>query len=121
MVIQKKLNPSFGTFEFRTYVISNAVFVVIIQALNGTRTPKKWDRFLMKQNIQHGPKNFDELLQQLHFVFDDLEEIYFAGGEPMLMEEHYAILDLLLKHGKTDVKLRYATNFSQTVYKEETF
>ena len=67
--------------------------------------------------IQHGPKNFDELLQQLHFVFDDLEEIYFAGGEPMLLEEHYAILDLLLKHGKTDVKLRYATNFSQTVYK----
>lgn len=67
--------------------------------------------------IQHGPKNFDELLEQLLFVFDDLEEIYFAGGEPLLMEEHWAILDLLLQHGKTDVKLRYATNFSQTIYK----
>ncbi|PHR37124.1 MAG: hypothetical protein COA38_00090 [Fluviicola sp.] len=67
--------------------------------------------------IQHGPKNFNELLEQLLFVFDDLEEIYFAGGEPLLMEEHWAILDLLLEHGKTDVKLRYATNFSQTVYK----
>lgn len=67
--------------------------------------------------IQHGPKNFDELLQQLEFVIDDLEEIYFAGGEPLLLEEHYQILDLLIERGKTDVKLRYSTNFSQTVFR----
>jgi radical SAM protein with 4Fe4S-binding SPASM domain len=67
--------------------------------------------------IHRGPKDFDLLLQQLDFVVPDLEEIYFAGGEPLIMEEHYRILDLLIERGLTHVKLRYATNFSQTVYK----
>lgn len=67
--------------------------------------------------IHRGPKNFDLLLDQLEFVLPDLEEIYFAGGEPLIMEEHYRILDLLVEKGLTDVKLRYATNFSQTIYK----
>lgn len=67
--------------------------------------------------IHRGPKDFDALLQQLDFVIPDLEEIYFAGGEPLIMEEHYRILDILLERGLTEVKLRYATNFSQTIFK----
>jgi radical SAM protein with 4Fe4S-binding SPASM domain len=67
--------------------------------------------------IHRGPKDFDKLLQQLDFVIPDLEEIYFAGGEPLIMEEHYRILDLLIERGLCHVKLRYATNFSQSVYK----
>lgn len=67
--------------------------------------------------IHRGPKDFDSLLQQLDFVIPDLEEIYFAGGEPLIMEEHYRILDILLERGLSHVKLRYATNFSQTIYK----
>lgn len=67
--------------------------------------------------IHRGPKDFDSVLLQLEFVLPDLEEIYFAGGEPLIMEEHYRILEILLERGLTNVKLRYATNFSQTVYK----
>ncbi|MDB5282354.1 MAG: hypothetical protein JWO06_1429 [Bacteroidota bacterium] len=40
------------------------------------------------------------------------EEIYFAGGEPMLMEQHYRVLDMLLEMGLTKTYLRYNTNFS---------
>lgn len=55
--------------------------------------------------------------QYLERFFDVVEEIYFAGGEPLLMDEHYFILDKLIELGRTDVKLRYNTNLSKMSYK----
>lgn len=49
--------------------------------------------------------------------FDCVEEIYFAGGEPLMMEDHYIILEELIKRGRTDVTLRYSTNFSILKFK----
>jgi MoaA/NifB/PqqE/SkfB family radical SAM enzyme len=46
-----------------------------------------------------------------------LEEVYFAGGEPLMMEEHYRLLDLLLERGRADVALSYNTNLSVLAYK----
>lgn len=46
-----------------------------------------------------------------------VDEIYFAGGEPLIMPEHYQILDKLLELGRTDVNIRYSTNFSKLIYK----
>lgn len=48
----------------------------------------------------------------------DVEEIYFAGGEPLVMEEHYIILEKLIEAGRTDVRLRYNTNFSHLKFKK---
>ena len=49
---------------------------------------------------------------------DDVEEIYFAGGEPLLMEEHYYILEKLLERGNTNVRLRYNTNLGYLKFKK---
>lgn len=52
----------------------------------------------------------------LHMMEDHykcVDEVYFAGGEPLLMPEHYQILDKLLELGRTDVQIRYSTNFSR--------
>ena len=49
---------------------------------------------------------------------DDVEEIYFAGGEPLLMAEHYQILDKLIAKERYDVFLRYNTNMSTLKYKD---
>lgn len=54
---------------------------------------------------------------QLHQYLPTVQEFYFAGGEPLIMEEHYRILELLIEAGRTDVKLRYNTNFSNLKYK----
>jgi sulfatase maturation enzyme AslB (radical SAM superfamily) len=43
-----------------------------------------------------------------------VEQIYFAGGEPLLMEEHYRILDELVRRKRFDVRLIYNTNFTHT-------
>lgn len=48
---------------------------------------------------------------------DELDNIYFAGGEPLIMYEHYKILDLLLEHKKHDVNISYNSNLSTLKFK----
>jgi organic radical activating enzyme len=52
--------------------------------------------------------------EQLVEHIDHVEQIYFAGGEPLLMDEHYRILDELVRRKKFDVRLIYNTNFTHT-------
>ncbi|MFO1088010.1 MAG: twitch domain-containing radical SAM protein [Hyphomicrobiales bacterium] len=52
------------------------------------------------------------LLAQLGESIDCLQSVYFAGGEPLLMQEHYSFLDLLIGRGRTDVELSYNSNMS---------
>lgn len=56
---------------------------------------------------------WDQLVPHLDYV----EQIYFAGGEPMMMEEHYRILEELERRGRFDVRLIYNTNFTQVKLK----
>lgn len=65
-------------------------------------------------NIQqvNNTSNFTFLKEQVKHV----EEIYFAGGEPLMMPEHWQTLDMLVEHKKFNVKLSYNTNASTLVY-----
>ena len=45
------------------------------------------------------------------------QEIYFAGGEPLVTEEHYLLLDCLIKN-KVNPTLRYNTNLSLLKFKK---
>jgi len=65
-----------------------------------------------------GGKNNDDLYDQFLPYLKDIEEFYFAGGEPLLTDKHYDILEYLISIGKTDVKLRYNTNLSSLTYKK---
>lgn len=58
---------------------------------------------------------WDQLVEHI----DHVEQIYFAGGEPLLMEEHYKILDELVKRQKFNVRLIYNTNFTHTNLKDK--
>lgn len=59
------------------------------------------------------------VLDELEPLFDIVEEIYFAGGEPLIMDDHYYILEKLIKLKKTDVRLVYSTNLSVLRYKNK--
>jgi len=63
----------------------------------------------------------DISVDDLHAVIDQqidhVEEIYFAGGEPLLMDEHYYILQKLIDRGRRDVRLRYNTNLLKIRHK----
>ena len=52
------------------------------------------------------------------FVNSELQSIYFAGGEPLIMPEHYEILDRLIQIQNRDLNIRYNTNLSMLTYKQ---
>jgi hypothetical protein len=57
------------------------------------------------------------LWSQLEPLIPHVEEIYFAGGEPLIIDDYYALLDALVERKMFQVRLRYNTNFSATVHK----
>lgn len=59
-----------------------------------------------------------DVVAQLTPYLKTLEVIYFAGGEPLLMKEHYQILEWLIENHCTDVQLNYTTNFSVTRFQK---
>lgn len=58
-----------------------------------------------------------DLMEYVDKFIDSVEEIYFAGGEPLIMPEHYQILEKLIEKNRYDVFLRYNTNMSTLKYK----
>lgn len=66
---------------------------------------------LTKLTKSRPPVNYlDDYLADLNFV-------YFAGGEPLISEDHWNILDKLIEIGNTDIRLRYNTNLTVLEYK----
>jgi len=61
--------------------------------------------------------NDQDLFAQLENHFETLEEVYFAGGEPLLEPNHYQFLEILLEKKRTDIRLLYTTNFSTLRFK----
>ena len=58
-----------------------------------------------------------DLMPYVDQFIDVVEEVYFAGGEPLMMPEHYQVLDKLMENNRYDVFLRYNTNLSTIKYK----
>ena len=69
--------------------------------------------------IEHAGRTQMDVWEQLEPYLEHVEHIYFAGGEPLIMEEHYRILNALLGCGKKDVRLIYNTNFTELTFKKQ--
>jgi MoaA/NifB/PqqE/SkfB family radical SAM enzyme len=67
--------------------------------------------------LNYAGRTETDMWQQLETHLDYVEQIYFAGGEPLLMEEHYRILEELVRRKRFDVRLIYNTNFTHTELK----
>lgn len=79
-----------------------------------------------QENLRHGfsttpvPKfNNTILLEDIVSQVKNMDSAYFAGGEPLIMEEHYVLLEEMIKQGRTDIKLVYNTNLSTIKFKNK--
>ena len=70
--------------------------------------------------LRYAGRTETDIWEQLIPHLDHVEQIYFAGGEPLMMAEHYNILDELERRGRWDVRLIYNTNFTHTRLKDRT-
>jgi hypothetical protein len=80
----------------------------------GPYNSSKWHQEIFGNlEIRHAPFDFNVLN-------DNLIEIYFAGGEPMIMEDHYRILHRCIEIGiSNSIRLRYNSNLSTLTYKDQ--
>lgn len=81
----------------------------------------------MKQH-DHVPKNYriinhadtsGKLLDEIKSQVCHMDMAYFAGGEPLITDEHYQILETMIEGGyNKQITLRYNTNMSNFKYKK---
>ena len=69
--------------------------------------------------VEYTAGDEDSMLEQMLPHIPYLEQVYFAGGEPLIMKEHYFMLEKLIEHGKTDIRIQYNTNFSELRFKDK--
>jgi MoaA/NifB/PqqE/SkfB family radical SAM enzyme len=63
-------------------------------------------------------KDVDGFMDEFEPMLEHIEQIYWAGGEPIIMDEHWAIMNKLVEMGKTDIRIFYNTNFTKLTYKK---
>ena len=63
--------------------------------------------------------NNDVLWKDLKELLPHIEEIYFAGGEPLMQEGHYKLLHFLIDNQNSNIEINYNTNLSILQYKNE--
>jgi sulfatase maturation enzyme AslB (radical SAM superfamily) len=69
--------------------------------------------------VEYAGGTEDSMIEQMEPHIPFLEQVYFAGGEPLIMKEHYYLLDRLLELDNTNVRLIYNTNFSEMRFKDK--
>lgn len=85
------------------------------------------NRWFSEHNLVFPDKPISEKYQgfdQLQSFWDDfdrlapgLKTIHLAGGEPLIIDAHYRLLEKLIATGRTDVELQYDTNLSRLQFK----
>jgi sulfatase maturation enzyme AslB (radical SAM superfamily) len=64
-------------------------------------------------NLENAVPFWKDLEDQVKHV----QTIHFAGGEPIIMEEHWRLMDMLIERGMTDIELNYSTNATVLKFK----
>lgn len=78
-----------------------------------------WEQENKRYNISIQKYSYTQLLQDVLDQIPNIETAYFAGGEPLITEEHYLILEEMIRQGRTDITLRYNTNLSNLKFKNK--
>lgn len=89
----------------------------------GSGFSTQWEQEDLKNKVWNAkviPKNDNkEFLAEVIDQIPNMETAYFAGGEPLITEEHYILLEEMIRSGKTDINLRYNTNLSNLKFKDK--
>jgi organic radical activating enzyme len=73
-----------------------------------------------RNSIKIIPKNNNrQLIDDILKHVEHIDLAYFAGGEPLITEEHYIILEEFIRQKRSDIRLRYNTNLSNFKFKNK--
>ena len=69
-------------------------------------------------NLPKNEVDVSKIQQDLYAQIPNLQRAYFAGGEPLITEDHYRLLEEMIRQGRTDILLSYNTNLSKLKFKD---
>jgi hypothetical protein len=79
---------------------------------------RMWPNSSKESKIYSSRENKEKFIETIKTQAKVVDNIYFAGGEPLMHSEHYEIMEELDKLGKLDkVDFMYSTNLSNLHYK----
>lgn len=105
--------PKFSSIDIRFSNLCNFKCIMCGPWLSSAH----WGDTQKKQGIPKVIKIKDTIVDELIPYLDELEYVFFGGGEPLIMPEHYQLLGYLAKN-KPDITIKYTTNLS--IIKEDT-
>jgi sulfatase maturation enzyme AslB (radical SAM superfamily) len=79
------------------------------------RSQMEWNQADFNNYWHEKPEFWNEIFEQI----PNIKQLYFAGGEPLITEEHYILLEEMIKQGRTDIRLSYNTNLSNLKFKDK--
>jgi organic radical activating enzyme/transcription elongation factor Elf1 len=83
----------------------------------------QWEQEDLKRKVPYAriyPKNNrPNFLEDIIEHIPHMEYAYFAGGEPLITEEHYTLLEEMIRQKRTDIRLVYNSNASNLKFKSK--
>jgi organic radical activating enzyme len=89
----------------------------------GSGYSSQWEIEDAKEGIKYNglknPVDQPRIQRDLYEQIPNLQRAYFAGGEPLITEDHYELLEEMIRQGRTDILLSYNTNLSKLKFKDK--
>lgn len=116
-----KLEPQpDGSAEFKQlyidYRFSNKCNFKCITCGPQLSTSHALEMIKLGSDIQQALIEVKDFAEQFKTFSQDIREIYFAGGEPLIIDHHYEILNMFIE-SQQPVRIHYNTNLSELKYK----
>ena len=118
-----EVKPDFISLDLRPSNICNFKCRTCNDAFSTRWQEEKEDFYKLNENVLYFGKEKLSELNKINFKLNEssmknIEVLYFAGGEPFVLDEHFELLESL--KNKKDISLMYNTNFSILKYKGKT-
>lgn len=91
-------------------------WIKLLKQKRSDRNAEWTDEYIYNRINDHSKEDY---VEQLKPHLSTSHQIYFAGGEPLIIDDHYRLLDYLEENEIFDIKLRYNTNLSNFKYKRK--
>jgi radical SAM protein with 4Fe4S-binding SPASM domain len=126
LVTQTKSDGSVSTFKMKYFDVRFSNICNMKCRTCGSEFSSQWAQETKQHDnvdssyrvITHADET-GRLLDEIKAQIPNMELAYFAGGEPLITDEHYQILEEMIRTGANKkITLRYNTNMSNFKYKK---
>lgn len=114
------LDMKFLRWDFRFSNLCNLACTTCSAQYSSTWVPitKQMDPWFEMPKVSTSDINKDKFINTIKDQSNFVEEIYFAGGEPLIQSEHYEILEQISSINRLDkIAFTYSTNLTSLSYK----